>query len=441
MDRFIPADPFPDQGDRTQQLKWIVLARLIFCIVLIFSSVIFSTGENMSFLSQPFLTLYYLAAVVLVLSVGYGLWLKRGTKLLALSYVQIMVDTVSVTVIIYVTGSLDSIFTFLYLLIIIYGAMLVLQHGSLIIAGVSGIQYGLLILLEYYYVIPPFSGQHTAPSSLDPRQVFYRIVIIMSACLTVAFLSGILARQLRRARQDLKIAQAHYRRVEKMEAVDEMISGIAHEIKNPLASLAGSIQLLREDTDPGSREDRLMKIILRETERLNTIVNEIRLFAKPGRANAVPVAVHQVIKDVVSLFLNTDEFKNRIQVVTRLDQGLNVLIDPVHLQQILWNLIKNAAQAIQGKGKIVITLSSPRNQRIYLTIEDNGQGIDPGDARHIFDPFFTTKSDGTGLGLSIIHRLIETYEGLIDFNSIPGKGTVFTIIFKPAAPVEDRTKS
>ena len=142
----------------------------------------------------------------------------------------------------------------------------------------------------------------------------------------------------------------------------------------------------------------------------------------------------------VSLKLLNASLVDFFRVISELS-GLNVLIDPVHLQQILWNLIKNAAQAIQGKGKIVITLSSPRNQRIYLTIEDNGQGIDPGDARHIFDPFFTTKSDGTGLGLSIIHRLIETYEGLIDFNSIPGKGTVFTIIFKPAAPVEDRTKS
>lgn len=434
-------DPFLDRSDREQQLKWIILARVIFCIVLIFSSLVFSTGEQLSFLSQPFVTLYYLAAAILLLSVGYGLWLRQQRKLLILSYTQILVDTFLVTVIIYVTGSLDSIFTFLYLLVIIYGAMLVFLRGSLIIAGISGIHYGLLLLLEYYHVIPPFSGQHTAPGSLDPRLVLYRIIILMAACLAVGFLSGVLARQLRRARQDLKIAHAHYRRVEKMEVMDEMISGMAHEIKNPLASLAGSIQLLREDAAPGSREDRLMKIILRETERLKTIVNDIRLFAKPGRANAVPVKVHQAVMDVVSLFLNTEGFKDRIQIATRLDETLTVLIDPVHLQQIVWNLIKNAAQAISGKGKIVITLTTPRNNRIYLTIEDNGQGIDPGTARHIFDPFFTTKPEGTGLGLSIIHRLIETYDGLIDFDSIPGKGTVFTIIFKPADLVKDRTKS
>lgn len=434
-------DLFLNRSDREQQLKWIVLARIIFCIVLIFSSLIFSTGENLSFLSQPFVTLYYLAAAILILSVGYGLWLKHRKNLRVLSYTQILVDTVLVTVIIYVTGSLDSIFTFLYLLIIIYGATLVLLRGSMIIAGISSIQYGLLIVLEYYLIIPPFSGQHTAPASLNPSLIFYRIIILMSACLAVAYLSGVLARQLRWARHDLKIAQAHYRRVEKMEAMDEMISGIAHEIKNPLASLAGSIQLLREDTAPGSRENRLMKIILRETERLKTIVNEIRLFSKPGRANAIRVMVHQAVMDMVSLFLNSSEFKNRIQVVTHLDDGLSVHIDPVHLQQIVWNLMKNAAQAIPGKGKIVITLTSPKNYRIYLTIADNGQGIESEDARHVFDPFFTTKPEGTGLGLPIIHRLIETYDGLIDFESIPGKGTVFTIIFKSAKPTEDRTIS
>ncbi len=441
MLKFMTSDRFMNPSDLVQQLKWIVLVRVSFCIVLIFSSLVFSTGENLSFLSQPFLTLYYLAAAILFLSVGYGLWLKQGKHLLALSYLQILVDTLSVTVIIYVTGSLDSIFTFLYLLIIIYGAMLVFLRGSLTIAGVSSVQYGLLIVLEYYHIIPAFSGQHTSPASLNPSLVFYRIVILMSACMAVAYLSGLLARQLRRARQDLKITQAHYRRVEKMEVMDEMISGIAHEIKNPLASLAGSIQLLREDTTSGSREDRLMKIILRETERMKTIVNDIRLFAKPGRANAVPVMVHQAVMDVVSLFLNSKEFKKRIQVVTHLDEGLSIHIDPVHFQQIVWNLIKNAAQAIAGKGKIVITLTSPRSHRIYLTFSDNGQGIEPDTARHIFDPFFTTKPEGTGLGLPIIHRLIETYGGLIDFESIPGKGTVFTIIFKTDRSIENRTKS
>ncbi|MCA1794707.1 MAG: nitrogen regulation protein NR(II) [Desulfotignum sp.] len=441
MHNQVSSDPFQGQYDMVRQLKWIILARVVFCIVLIFSSLVFSTGENLSFLSQPFVTLYYLSAVILFLSVGYGIWLKQGQNLVQLSYVQSLVDTLCVTIIIYVTGSFDSMFTFLYLLIIIYGAMLVLQRGSMIIAGISAAQYGLLIVLEYYRVVPPFLGHHSVPMNLDPNHILYRIIILMAACFAVAFLSGQLAMQLKRARQDLKITRAHFRRVEKMEAVDEMISGIAHEIKNPLASLAGSIQLLQEEAMPGSHEDRLMKIILRETERLKCIVNEIRLFAKPSRANATPVMIHESVNDVVSLFLNTEEFKDRVQIFTHVDDSLCVVIDPVHLQQILWNLIKNAAQSIFGKGKIIITLTSPRSNRIYLTVQDNGQGIDRQKARHIFDPFFTTKPEGTGLGLPIIHRLIDTYDGMIDFDSIPGKGTLFTIVFPNTVPEQTATKS
>lgn len=413
-----------------RQLRWIILARIVFCIVLIFSSLVFSAGENLSALSQPFLFLYYLAAVILCLSVGYGFWLSSGKGLLALAYVQTIADTVVVTAIIYVTGSYDSMFTFLYLTVIIYAAMLLFQKGSLIIAAVSSVQYGLLIELEYYGAITPMLVNYPFATVVDPSHVLYRIIILMAACFAVAFLSGLLSLQLKRARQDLKITQQHFRRVEKMETVDELISGLAHEIKNPLASLSGSIQLLREEANPGSHQDKLMRIILRETDRLKHIVSDIRLFAKPSKSGAVHVKLADAIEDVVSLFLNTPDWKDRIQVYTHIDKTLSVLIDPVHLQQILWNLVKNAAESIPDKGRIIITLSAPRNNRIYLTIQDNGQGIPEDKARQVFDPFFTTKPDGTGLGLSIIHRLIHTYDGYIDFDSMPGRGTLFTIIFK-----------
>jgi two-component system sensor histidine kinase HydH len=94
--------------------------------------------------------------------------------------------------------------------------------------------------------------------------------------------------------------------------------------------------------------------------------------------------------------------------------------------------VKNAAESIEDAGKIIITLKSPRNNRIYLTIRDTGTGIEGKKAKHIFDPFYTTKPEGTGIGLSIIHRIIDTYDGMIDFESIPGKGSVFTILFKNA---------
>ncbi|MDD9304929.1 MAG: GHKL domain-containing protein [Desulfobacter sp.] len=412
------------------QIKWGILSRAVFAIVLIFSTLFFSNNNPQMSMVVPFLSLYKMAGAVLVLSILYFFWLNQKKHLKILAYVQTIADSILVTAIIFVTGGYHSIFTFLYLVVIIYTAMLLLQRGSFVIATLSSVQYGLLVELEYFGIISPFMGGASLGAGIDDSQVIYRIIITIAACFAVAALSGILSFQLKTARQDLKITQEHLKRVEKMSAVDEMISGIAHEIKNPLASLSGSIQLLKDETQQGSDENRLMQIILRETDRLKQIVNDIRLISKPGRANAKIVNMAQSIEDVKALFLNTPHWKSRIQLITKLEKELCVSIDPVHLQQILWNLIKNAAEAIEGQGKIIITLNSPRNKRIYLTIRDTGKGIDEKQARHIFDPFFTTKQEGTGLGLSIIHRIIDAYEGMIDFESIPEKGTLFTLIFK-----------
>lgn len=412
------------------QSKWIVLARAVFALVLVFSTLFFSDTDLSGQRSPSFLSLYKISGTILGLSLVYFVWLYQEKYLYVLAYTQIIIDTFIVTAIVFVTGGYHSIFTFLYLLVIIYAAMLLLARGSFLVALASSIQYGFLIELEYHKIIAPLSENQPLALVVDQHHILYRVVIIISACFATAALSGILSLQLKTARKDLKIAQEHLKRVEKMAAVDELVSGIAHEIKNPLASLSGSIQMLRHQMAPTGENDKLMQIILRETDRLRQIVTDIRLISKPGRTNAELIDLSKAIDDVKTLFDNTPAWHTRINIVTRIERDLYVYMDRVHLQQILWNLIKNAAESIEGKGKITISLYSPKHKRIYLTIQDTGLGINKKNAPHIFDPFFTTKSDGTGLGLSIIHRIVDTYDGMIDFESIPGKGTVFTLIFQ-----------
>nr|WP_319493202.1 ATP-binding protein [uncultured Desulfobacter sp.] len=412
------------------QIKWVVLARAVFALILLCSTLFFSDADLSGYRDPSFLSLYKISGTILGLSVVYFIWLRWKKYLYGLAYIQVVVDTFLVTAIVFVTGGYHSIFTFLYLLVIIYAAMLLLARGSFAVALVSSIQYGLLIELEFLRIIASVSESQPLSLLVAQHHILYRIVIIISACFATAALSGILAIQLKTARKDLRIAQEHLKRVEKMAVVDEIVSGIAHEIKNPLASLSGSIQMLKEEMAPTGDNDKLMQIVLRETERLKQIVTDIRLIAKPSRTNAELVDLAKAIDDVKILFDNTPDWHGRIHVVTRLERDLYVYMDAVHLQQILWNLIKNAAEAIEDKGKITITLSSPRHKRIYLTVRDTGGGIDQKTASHIFDPFYTTKSDGTGIGLSIIHRIVDTYDGMIDFESIPGKGTVFTLIFQ-----------
>jgi two-component system sensor histidine kinase PilS (NtrC family) len=429
-----------EQTGFSVQMRWLIFSRAVFGILLIISSLVFSLKENLSFFSQPVLSLYKIAACILILSIAYLFHLTRFDQKLFLAYFQTIVDTFMVTAIVFITGSYDSVFNFLYLVVIIYSAMLLLQKGSLIIATISCLQYGILIELEFYGLIAPFHSRVGFSGSLDENHIIYRIIIFIVACFAVAILSGILSLQLKAAQKDLKITQQHLKRVEKMAAMDEMISGIAHEIKNPLASLSGSIQLLREDTRSGSYEDKLMQIILRETDRLKNIVNDIRLFSKPHTGNAVEIKMASMIEETVRLFLNDPEWKPSIHLQMNLDKEVTILFDPTHFTQILWNLLKNAVQAIQDEGEISIGLKPSRTDKVYLTIKDTGVGIHPKDQNHIFDPFFTTKPEGTGLGLSILHRLIDANNGMIDFESIPGKGTIFTVVFN-RMPVHGKSKS
>ncbi len=423
---------FREKTDFFNLIKWILISRVAFAVIIIIACIVFSSGENLFVFSQPFLSLYNIAAGILSLSIIYFIWLYKFNSILSLAYFQTIVDTFFVTIIIFVTGSYDSIFTFLYLVVIIYTSMLLLQKGSIIIATISCIQYAVLIELEYYEIITPSLGNFYLSGSVDENRIIYRIIIVFLACFAVAILSGILARQLKGAKQDLKMVREHLKRVEKMAAMDEMIAGIAHEINNPLASLSGSIQLLHEDTDPGSSEDKLMQIILRETNRLEKIVNDIRLFAKPITDNSREIKLSDAIEEIVQLFLNDPQWNDKINLTMELKKDIHILIDPLHFHQILWNLLKNAAQSIRGTGQITIGLNVHKNRGAYLVVEDTGIGIQPKECSHIFDPFYTSKPDGTGLGLSIIHRIIDAYNGIIDFESTPGQGTIFTILFDGA---------
>lgn len=417
--------------------KDLIFARSLFAIFLCFGCVIYSNSEGLPFYSQPFISLYNLSGIILVFSVIYLFLLTPAANSLWYIYCQLIIDVFFVSAVVFVTGSFDSLFTFLYLLVIIYSSMFVLLKGSLLVAAAASLQYTVLISLEYMGVISPYLSSHSIVHTADVSQVIYKLIVISGACFAIAALSGILALQAKEARQELKITRQHLLRVEKMNAMDEMLSGIAHEIKNPLASLSGSIQLLKEDCCPGSSQEKLMRIILRETNRLKEILNDIRLFSRPNKSNASHIRLDTLLRETVELFANDPEWSDRIELFVKIQKQVVVDMDPVHFKQIIWNLLKNAAQSIVETGRIYIELKLAKQDRVHLSIRDTGRGIKKEDAAHIFDPFFTTKPEGSGLGLSIIHKIVDTYDGMIDFETEPGKGTVFTIILKTVSDSAD----
>jgi two-component system sensor histidine kinase PilS (NtrC family) len=252
----------------------------------------------------------------------------------------------------------------------------------------------------------------------------------MTACVAVAFLSSFLSEQVRRTRRELRTMEDHVKRVDKMAAIGEMAAGLAHEIKNPLASLSGSIQLLREDIGYDADHDRLMQIVLREADRLSSLVTNFLLYARPPAGKAEALEAEKIIIDTIELFEKDGNNDGRIVTTKNIQPGIWISMDPVHLQQLLWNLLINAAEAIGGEGKIHIELFATKNKQVHIKITDNGCGMSPDDINLIFDPFFTTKASGTGLGLSIVHRILEAYDALLDVESEINQGTTFTLQFR-----------
>jgi len=231
----------------------------------------------------------------------------------------------------------------------------------------------------------------------------------------------------------LKIMEAHIKRVDKLAAVGEMAAGIAHEIKNPLASMTGSIQLLKDQINVTSVTQKLMRIALREADRLNGLTNDFLLFARPNSGNAEAVELGSTVDETLQLFEQDAVRHNGVRVVRQIAPDIWTKMDPKHIRQVLWNLLLNAADAIDGKGTIEVSARIIRDT-VQLAIKDDGCGIPEETQKTVFDPFFTTKTQGTGLGLSIVHRLVESYGGRVDVQSEEGQGTTFILHLKRIDP-------
>ena len=237
------------------------------------------------------------------------------------------------------------------------------------------------------------------------------------------------------------------RRSERLAAVGQLAAAIAHEVRNPLAAMSGSIQLLSAGLPEAARDGeggRLMDIVLRETDRLNRLITDFLQYARPAPSRPERVELAPVVAETAQM-LAAGEGKE-IALVADVPSGLAVHADAGQLRQLLWNLLLNAAQAMEGKGELRLAAAPRRepsaqdelggirtNARgegvpgVEISVSDTGVGIAPEALDHIFDPFFTTKRAGSGLGLATVHRIVEANGGRIAVESALHVGTTFRV--------------
>jgi two-component system sensor histidine kinase PilS (NtrC family) len=231
----------------------------------------------------------------------------------------------------------------------------------------------------------------------------------------------------------IKKMKADLERADRLAAIGELSARMAHEIRNPLASISGSVQLIANGGRIDPEDKRLLEIVLRETERLNALIGDFLTYARPTPPNKAHVPLGRLLIDLQSL-LQSDERFSHITFHVECPENLLIKADGDQFRQVLWNLFVNAAEAMSGDGVIAVSAARAGTSKqqheadaVIITISDTGPGIDEQDLKRLFEPFQSTKPGGTGLGLAMVYRIIETHGGSIRVDSTRGRGTAFTI--------------
>ena len=215
---------------------------------------------------------------------------------------------------------------------------------------------------------------------------------------------------------------------QRLAAVGEMAAGIAHEIRNPLASMSGSIQILRQELPLSAEQGQLMDIVLRESERLNTTIRSFLAYARPQRFKIERFDVRRTLNEVALLLRNSAEVHDgHVIDVDVPGDALWYDADENQIKQIVWNLATNGLRAMPEGGHLRLAAFEPTSDGLVLTVQDEGIGIQPEELDGLFQPFHGSFANGSGLGLAIVHRIATDYHGEIQVSSTPGIGTTISV--------------
>src|SRR3954469_15699193 len=232
---------------------------------------------------------------------------------------------------------------------------------------------------------------------------------------------------------DMKTLEAELRLKDRMAAVGELSAGIAHEIRNPLAAIAGSVQVLKKSTALNPQEQRLMSIILKESERLNKTIADFLRFVKPQEKRPAEFDIATSLAETLDLLRNSAEVTAAIAIEDEIvPPSYTIVGDSDQIRQVFWNIARNALQAMPNGGTLRVT-TAKASDHYDITFTDNGRGMNDADQRRLFQPFRTNFPTGTGLGMAISYRIVQEHGGRIEVASHEGAGTSITVSLPSSA--------
>jgi two-component system sensor histidine kinase PilS (NtrC family) len=565
----IDTKPHVSHLELSNSLQKLMFLRVFLVSLLLGASILIQIKQTRTYFGDIQTFHYFLIATIYFTTFVYVVFLRLKKHLIKLAYIQLLLDTVLTTTIVYATGGAESIFSFLYFLAIISASIILYRKGGLIVASSSSILYSLLLGLNYHDLIRPFSPPLTIYSAESQGlYTLFNVIVNSGAFFLVAFLSSFVSEQARKGRVELKAKQdnidtlealnerivrsiisgvvtidnrnrvllfnpaaedvfavkpggaigkqiteilpfvAEYldtrkdpteqqpraphpfidlpyvredgkkiflrfsisplkllneeqkgkilffqdmtqvrqieeemKKVEDLALIGQLAAGIAHEIRNPMASISGSIQMLSEGLEKDDVNNRLMNIVLTEIGRLNRLINDFLVFARPKPCNSQKFDLHELTSESVELFRNSENWSKKIQVIVNFEKDIILESDPEQIKQILWNLLLNASEAMTKGGMVYVSAdvmdsgngSEPRQEIVKMSVRDTGEGFTEKALHHLFTPFFTTKERGSGLGLATVKRIVDGLKGKITGQNHPEGGAEITILLQKSA--------
>ena len=427
-------EPTPAAAPLARRVAWITGFRLLLlCLVLGLLGTL-NLKSPLAWMSFTVQTALGTLAVAFAVTGLYAALLRRGHRMQLLVTLQLIVDPLLWTMIVYLSGGPSSGATSLYGLSCVTGAMLTGFRGALLAFSVSVLCFGGLLLGLSLGWVPPPSDQPAAVYHLAAEDLLYAGVVNLLAMFVVTVLAGSLAERLRAAGGRLVAAEERADHAERLAALGRVATALAHEIRNPLGAISGCIQLLRANRALSDEDQRLCAIIVSEASRLNDLVSDMMNLARPQRPQLSCVDAVATAREVVQLAAESGRAVSDVRVSWSGAERALICADSAQLRQLIWNLVRNAVQASRAGSEVrvrVNTLDGADQELAELLVEDDGVGLSEQARERIFDAFFTTRAQGTGVGLAVVKRIADDHHFKIDVESQSGRGATFRVRLGP----------
>jgi two-component system sensor histidine kinase PilS (NtrC family) len=384
--------------------------------------------------SQPNLPFYYLilgAYGFSALFFGLYVW---GRGLVVQAYVQVVFDLLLITAFVYISGGIASSMYFLYLFPIIAASLVVSGRAGFLAASLSAILFGLLVDGVYFGFISAFQPEHVVKTSLGSMLV--TIFIAWGVFFVIAAMMSYLAGSLRRTREALRAAEKELIVRERLSEAGRVSASLAHEIRNPLAAISGSVQVLKKELALSAEQRGLMDIVLKESERVSHSLEQFLDFALPSKKVFSVISLTDILDEMLKILQGGGVLNGKVEVTGNFrSSDLHYFGNAGQFKQVFWNLIKNAVKAMPEGGRLRLDFRGPQKKEIRIVVADSGRGMTDEDKKHLFEPFYSGFENGRGLGMSIVRKIVDDYDGRIDVRSELNKGTEVAITLplrKPA---------